>query len=223
MTRTRTGALILAVLLLTVLTLASGAQAAPNTVDESRLQPRLSPTFVPWDCKLKATGPVCKGERHLRIPWGPNDEFPCSVPLWGSRREDRYQIRYYNQDYLNVDRRFRTNDTDFLSTSPTGPATATIDTHARFTEPFAVPGDDASITVITTGTILDVRPATGPSLLRIVGTLVEPPDAPATFTGHATVDGVTTRYVDAPIDRFFTFEVFADAVCRAATGSGVAL
>jgi hypothetical protein len=138
----------------------------------------------------------------------------CSVLLWGSRSEDRYQVRYYNQDYLNFYRRFRTNDTDFLSTSPTGSATATIDTHARFTEPFAVPGDAASITVITTGTLWDVRPATGPTLLRVVGTLVKPPDAPATFTGHATIDGVTSRYVDAPLDSFFHFEVFNDAVCR---------
>ena len=58
--------------------------------------------------------------------------------------------------------------------------------------------------------------------LRIVGTLVEPPNAPAKFTGHATIDGVTTRYVDAPLDSFFPFELFNNGVCRAATGSGAA-
>ncbi len=95
--------------------------------------------------------------------------------------------------------------------------------HVRFTEPFAVPGDDTTFTVISSGTILKVRPVAGPALLRIVGTLVEPPDSPATFSGNVTVDGVTTRYADVPYDSVFTFELFADAVCRAATGSGAAL
>jgi len=92
----------------------------------------------------------------------------------------------------------------------------------RFREPFAVPGDDTTRTIISSGTILEVRPVTGPALLRIVGTLVEPPDAPATFSGNITVDGVSTRYVDVAYDSVVTIELFADAVCRAATGSGTA-
>jgi len=223
MSRTRTGALALAGTLLAVLTPVSSAQATPSTVDESRLQPALSRSFAPWDCKLKTTGPVCTGERHLEQDFGLNEEFGCSVPLWNARTEDRYQTRYYDQDYRNVDRSFRTKDTDFLSTSPTGQEAATIDTHVRFTEPFVVPGDDTTRTIISSGTILEVRPDTGPALLRIVGTLVEVPDAPATFSGNITVDGVTTRYADVPYDSVFTFELFADAVCRAATGSGAAL
>ncbi len=225
MSRTRTGALALALAgtLLAVLTPGSSAQATPSTVDESRLQPALSPTFTPWDCKLKTTGPVCTGERHLDQDFGLIQDFGCSVPLWNTRTEDRYQTRYYDQDYRNVDRSFRTKDTDFLSTSPTGQGAATIDTHVRFTEPFAVPGDDTTRTIISSGTILEVRPVTGPALLRIVGTLVEPPDAPATFSGNVAVDGVTTRYAEVPFESVFTFELFADAVCRAATGSGAAL
>jgi hypothetical protein len=210
-------------LLVAVLIPAGGAQAAPKAVDESRLQPALSPTFVPWDCKLKSTGPVCTGERHLRLPREQVTDFACTVPLWNSRTEDRYQIRYYNEDYLNFDRRFRTKDTDFFSTSLTGPDTATIDTHVRFTEPYAVPGDDSTRTIISSGTILEIRGATGRALLRVVGTLVEAPDAPATFSGHVTVDGVTTRYVDGAYDSIVPFELFADAVCQAATGSGTTL
>jgi len=223
MNSTRSVSSILAALLLAVSVPAGGAQAAPKTVDESRLQPTLSPTFVPWTCKLKSTGPVCTGERHLRLPREQITDFACAVPLWNSRTEDRYQIRYYNEDYLNVDRRFRTNDTDFFSTSMNGPNTATIDTHVRFTEPFAVPGDESTKTVISSGTLLDVRAATGRALLRVVGTLLEPPEAAATFTGHVTIDGVTTRYVDATYDSIVSFEMFADAVCQAATGSGSTL
>lgn len=219
----RTPALVLAAALLAVLTPVSSAQATPGTVDESRLQPLLSPTFAPWDCKLKTTGPVCTGERHLAQDFGLTEDFGCSVPLWNARTEDRYQTRYYDQDYRNVDRSFRTKDTDFLSTSPSGQGAATIDTHVRFTTPFAVAGDDTTRTIISSGTVLEVRPVTGPALLRIVGTLVEPPDAPATFSGNITVDGVTTRYADVLYDSVFTFELFADAVCRAATGSGTAL
>ena len=196
------------------------ALATPDEVDESRLLPALSASFAPWDCKLKATGPVCTGERHLTSDWEPSPDFACSVPLWGARTENRYQTRFYDGVYRNYDRTFRTNDTDFLSTSPTGPATATIESHTRFTEPFAVPGDDSTRTIITSGTIWDIRPVSGAPIFRAVGTLVEPYDGPATFTGHVTIDGVTTRYVDAPLESFFTFESFTEWVCRAATGSG---
>ena len=109
---------------------------------------------------------------------------------------------------------------DYLSTSPEGPADATITTHGRFTEPFAVPGDDSTFTVITTGTILDVTPTYGPSLVRVVGTLVEPPGAEPTFTGHVTVDGATTRYDDALLTSFFSEELLIAKVCEAVTTGG---
>jgi hypothetical protein len=50
-------------------------------------------------------------------------------------------------------------------------------------------------------------------IFRAVGTLVEPPDAGPTFTGHMTVDGVTTSYDDAPLDAFFTDDAFVGWVC----------
>jgi hypothetical protein len=64
----------------------------------------------------------------------------------------------------------------------------------RFDEPFAVPGDDTTFTIITDGVIWDIRSVHGPAIFRAVGTLVEPPGEQGTFTGHVTVDGVTTSY-----------------------------
>ena len=81
-----------------------------------------------------------------------------------------------------------------------------------------MPGDDSTRTIVTSGTIWDVRGAGGASLLRTVGTLVEPPGEVGTFTGHVTRDGVTTRYEDAPLDEASPEgELFA-TVCRAAAG-----
>lgn len=61
-----------------------------------------------------------------------------------------------------------------------------------------------------------LAPPGGGPLFRAVGTLVEPYDAPATFTGVVTVDGATSRYENSPLDAFFTEEAFFGAVCRGA-------
>jgi hypothetical protein len=196
----------------------TAASAPPDEVDQSRLVPTLSTTFVPWTCKMKITGPVCDGERHLFSDWAPAD-IPCDVPLWNSRVEDRYQTRYYDHDYLNYNRKFRTNDVDYFSTTPTGPATATIKTNGRFVEPFAVRGDDQTRTVISNGTLWDIRGAQGSAVFRAVGILVEPYDAPPRFSGHVTVEGVTTAYRNAPLDAFFDDARFFGWVCEAATAS----
>lgn len=179
--------------------------------------PALSPTFAPWDCKAKRTGPVCTGERHLRHDWAPVDDASCDVPIWGSRVEDRYQTRYYDHDYLNYYREFRTNDVDYFSTSPTGPATAQISSTVRFFETFDVRGDDQIMTIITKGATWDLRPAQGPALFRVVGTLVEPYNAAATFSGQVTINGKSTRYDDAPLEEFFSEEFFLATLCQAAT------
>lgn len=217
--RVRTVAAVTCIGLLGLVVSAGSAVATPKEVDESRLQPALSASFAPWDCKLKNTGPVCTGERHLTWDWEPSPDFACATPVWGARVENRYTTRFYDEDYLNYDRQVRTNDTDFISTSPTGPATATIEANNRFTEPFDVPGDDSTRTIITTGTIWDVKPANGPSVFRAVGTLVEPYDGPATFTGYFSVHGETTNYDDALLDDIFIFDDFVGWVCEAATGS----
>jgi hypothetical protein len=189
----------------------------PDEVDQSLLVPTtLDSSFAPFTCKLRVTGPVCTGERHIVDDWAPAD-FPCTVPIYGSRVEDRHQTRYYNHDYLNYDRHFRTKDVDYLSTLPDGPATGRISGNVRFDEPFAVPGDDTTLTIITDGVIWDIRSVNGPAVFRAVGTLVEPPGELGTFTGHVTVEGVTTWYDDAPLDAFITDEKFVEWVCRAAT------
>ncbi len=183
------------------------------------LVPRtLNSSFAPFVCKAKTTGPVCTGERHLVDDWAPA-EWPCDAPVYGARTEDRWTTRYYNADYLNYDRWFRSHDVDYLSTSAAGPATATISANVRFREPFAVPGDDSTFTVITTGTIWDVRSVGEAPIFRAVGTLIEPPTAAPTFTGQVSVDGVTTSYDDAPLEAFFTDEAFVGWVCQAVTGS----
>jgi hypothetical protein len=130
----------------------------------------------------------------------------------------RRATRYYGWDYLNYDRRFWTNDIDYLSTTAGGPATATISTTVRFAEPFAVPGDGSTFTVITDGVIWDIRSAHGAALFRAVGTLVEPPGEVGTFTGHVTDHGITTRYTNAPLPQVLSDDEFVQLVCEAVTG-----
>jgi len=191
----------------------------PVEVDQSLLVPTtLDSSFAPFDCQLKLTGPVCTGERHIATDWGPFD-FSCDAPVYVRTVSDRYTTRYYNHDYLNYDRHFRLNDIDYLSTSPTGPATATISANVRFDEPFAVPGDASTLTIISQGVLWDIRSSTGRAIFRAVGTLVEPPGEVGTFTGHTTVDGVTTAYDDASLSLVLSDDAFVDYVCRAVTGA----
>jgi hypothetical protein len=194
------------------------AQAPPGPVDKSRLVPSLSPTFTPWRCKAKQSGPVCTGERHLTFGWEPTD-FPCSVPVYGARDERRRQTRFYDWNYLNYDRSFETNDVDWFSTSPAGPATGSIATTIRFKEHFGVPGDDTTRTIVSDGVLYDIRAADGPALWRAVGTLVEPPGEVGTFTGRVTDHGVSTPYVDAPFPQVLPDDTFVSVVCEAATGT----
>ena len=212
-------ALAIATLVLAVAMAAPAHAKSSDEVDQTLLVPTtLDSSFAPFTCKANRTGPVCKGERHLVTDWAPTD-LPCGAPVYGASREDRWTTRYYNTDYLNYDRLFRTHNVDYLSTSLAGPATAVIRTNARFREPFRVPGDDSTITVVTTGTIWDVRSVGRAPIFRAVGTLVEPPDAAPTFTGRVTVDGVRTSYNHAPLDAFMTDDAFVGWLCRAATGT----
>ncbi len=216
---TRLAGLVAALTLIAPLAMTTGASAGPpEEVDQSLLVPTtLDSSFAPFTCRVRASGPVCTGERHIREDWAPWD-FPCHVQLYGRSVRDAWSTRYYDDDYLNYDRFVRQRDTDYLSTSPQGPATATIVNNVRFREPFAVPGDDSTFTVITQGIPWEIGPVGGPAILSVVGTLVEPPGEVGTFTGHKTYDGVTTSYVDAPLDEALPEDEFLDAVCRAATG-----
>ena len=214
----RRGAMtVLALFLSWVLAPGPAVAGAPAPVDESRLVPSLSAGFVPWTCRTKPEGPVCKGERHISWDWGPFDLACGDTQLWARGESDRFQTRYYNEDYLDVFREFRTNDIDYLSTSPTGPATATISTNVRFEDSFAVPGDDGTLTITTQGLLWDIRPAQGSAVWRAVGTLVEPPDGVGRFSGHVTSGARTTRFEDAPLPEVLSDDTFVAAVCTAAT------
>ena len=105
-------------LLCSIGTGAASATSRPP-VDESRLVPALAPGWGEWRCQLRATGPVCSGERHQRFGWEAAD-LPCDVPLYSRYTNDRYQTRYYDLDYRNYFRKFRTTELDEMSTSPDG-------------------------------------------------------------------------------------------------------
>lgn len=197
---------------------AASATPPPGPVDESLLVPALNPDFAPWTCTARQAGPVCTGEWDAVYDWQPFD-FSCDVPVYASTHVQRRSTRYYDWFHLNYDRYVHQNDVDELSTSPTGPATATITAKSRFREPFAVPGDPSTITVITEGVPLDIRPAQGAAVLRMVGTVVESPGQVGTFTGHLTDHGVTTRYENAPLPEVVSDEEFVSAVCEAVTGT----
>ncbi len=188
-------------------------------VDQTLLVPTtLDSSFAPFDCRMAPTGPVCTGERHLEEDWVQVDDFGCELPLFDKFVVDRYQTRYYDHDNLNYFRQFRTHNVDYFALDPSGPPTASITTHARFTEDFAVRGDDRTMTITTSGVLWDVRPTNGAPVLRITGTLVEPYDGPATLTGHRVLNGDSTHYDDAPLDDVLPWETFASAVCQAAVG-----
>lgn len=210
---------------LAVLVLAPGAWPAsvthadpPEEIDQSSLVPTtLDSSFAPFTCRARPTGPVCTGERHLDTGWQPVD-FPCDAQLHNRYVSHRHQTRYYDHELLNYDRDFRSRDVDYFSTEPGGPATATVTSLVRFAEPFAVPGDDSTVTIITTGTIWDIRPVDGPAIVRVVGTVVEPPGVVGTFSGQVTREGVTTHHEDEPLDEIMPEEYFLETVCRAAAG-----
>ena len=75
-----------AALLCLIGTGAASATAADREVDESRLVPALAPGWGEWRCNLRATGPVCSGERHQR-PGVAEADLPCDVPLYSRLHE----------------------------------------------------------------------------------------------------------------------------------------
>ncbi len=133
--------------------------------------------------------------------------------MYSRYTSDRYQTRYYDHDYRNYLRRFRSTDLDEMSTSPEGTVTATIRTRVRYFATFDVPGDDGTQTFTATGTIWEVRHADGARLLSVVGTSVEPYNGPATFSGRITTASGTEHYQNVSLD--VPIELFVVAVCDA--------
>ncbi|WP_156163592.1 hypothetical protein [Demequina subtropica] len=214
----KTAAVGLAAALLSV-ALAGPAVARPDAVVESLLVPALSGSFAPWSCHVTPHGTVCAGERHLHYDWTLDDEPGCDVPVYNRRTEHRHQIRYYDQDNLNDFRRFRTHDIDEYALTDDGPATVSIRTDVRWTEEFAVPGDDATLSYVADGVHWKIQGANGAIVYMVVGRMVTPYGGDTTFTGHVTQDGVTTRYVDASFDDFFDEDWFFSTICEVATGA----
>lgn len=217
LTSARTALVVLVAALGQLMPSPASADPPPGPVDESLLVPALNPDLAPWSCKAKQTGPVCTGALDAVNEWQPFD-FSCDAPVYARSTFHRRATRYYDWDYRNYDRYVHQNDLDELSTSPTGPATALISVRTRFHEPFEVPGDLSTMTVVTNGVPLDIRPVRGTPVLRMVGTLVEPPGEVGTFSGHVTHHGVTTRHEDAPLDTVVSDETFVEAVCTAVQG-----
>lgn len=215
---TRATLVVLGIVLGQLVSSSASAAPPPGPVDESLLVPALNPDLAPWTCTAKQSGPVCTGELDAVNEWQPFD-FACDVPVYARSTFQRRATRYYDWDHRNYDRFVHQNDVDELSTSPTGPATATVTARTRFREPFAVPGDVSTMTVITQGVPLDIRPVQGPPVLRLVGTLVEPSGEVGTFSGHVTERGVTTHYEGAPLPEVLSDESFVEAVCEAVGGT----
>ena len=185
-------------------------------VDESRLVPSLSTSFAPWVCKVTRTGPVCSAERHARPDWEALD-IPCRETVWNLFVENSYQTRYYDKDYLNYSRTFRVNNTDYFRPSTSGPATATITSRRTDYVTFGVRGNDQTLTTTGIGEIWNIRTTSGRQIFRVVGTLVEPNNGPATFTGTVVKNGVRTWYHNDPLSDFFTDAEFFEMMCDATT------
>lgn len=79
-------------------------------------------------------------------------------------------------------------------------------------------GDFGTGTQVTKGSLWDVRTDDGRILLRTVGTLVEPYDGEATFTGTVNREGMVTHVVDAPLSEVIDDEWLFGALCAVIDG-----
>jgi len=210
--------LLLATVLVGALSLVAPLRAdARSDIDVSKLVPTLSASFAPWDCRHNHSGIVCSGERHQRL--APEEvDFGCVAPVWDTFSEDRHQTRYYNHDNLNYFRRFRTLNIDSFAETPSGPIRGVISSRVRFVETFDILGDDQTITVTSAGVLYDFKPAGRHSAFRMVGTLIEPYNGEATFTGKVTDHGTVVHYRNAPFAQVLPEETFLALVCEITFG-----
>lgn len=155
----------IAVLLLP-LALAAPAAASSVDVDESKLVPPLSASFAPWICKMKITGPVCDGERHLSSTGSllPTFRAMCHSTV-DARRTGTPHASTTTTTSMTTVRSAPTTWTSSARRSPARPARPFAPTLAS--EPFAVPGADTTRDIITDGVIWDIqRRARTPGLDR---------------------------------------------------------
>lgn len=188
--------------------------AQPAEVDESALVPALFPGYD-WSCRSVANAPVCKGTLNYDVGWELSEiTDSCAVPIYTTIDGVRHSTRYYGED-MRLDRKVgRVNETEHFSASDGGPSGLTIRVIARYVTEYDVPGDENTGTQVTKGTQWDMRDSDGRILLRTVGTLVEPYDGPATFTGTVNHAGTVERVVDEPLEEVFFEEWFFAQMCE---------
>jgi hypothetical protein len=143
-------------------------------VEVSRLVPLLSPTFTNWSCVLTGNGPVCRGERLIDTGWELSD-FPCASPVYHHFIDFRRQTRYHDEDYLNFFRRFRLDQAEYFSLSPTGEHPLVIRAQVNFTETYVVPGDDQTRTIKGNGLLFQLKDTRGGVILQWTGATLERP------------------------------------------------
>lgn len=197
----------------------AGGGLGVQEIDQSQLVPSpLDSSYAPFTCRMAPTGPVCTGENEWEEDWVQVDDFGCQAPIFNQFVGQGHSTRYYNHDGMLYLRKHRAHQTDYNAPDASLVPTSTISTNVRWTAEFDTPGDDGTFTFVSMGTLWDIRPIGGQPILRITGTLVEPHDGPATFTGHRMLDGVSTHYADAPLEDVLPDDVFLSAVCRATFG-----
>lgn len=194
---------------------ASAVRAGPGEVDTEALVPELFPGYD-WDCKLVADAPLCRGELH-HDPTPVAVEDLCESPFTWNIEGTRTSTRHYGEDYLL---QWRTGRVREVETSSRMDGSASIEYHVNthYTTTYDVPGDFGTGTQVTKGSLWDFRTDDGRILLRTVGTLVEPYDGEATFTGTVNRAGEVTRLVDAPLSEVVDEEWVIGTLCAVIDG-----
>ena len=194
---------------------ASAVRAGPGEVDTGSLVPELFPGYA-WDCTLVADAPLCRGQLH-HDPTPVVVEDLCESPFRWNIEGTRTSTRHYGEDYLLQWRTGRVHEVE-TSSRMDGSASIEYRVNTHYTTTYDVPGDFGTGTQVTKGSLWDFRTDDGRILLRTVGTLVEPYDGEATFTGTVNREGIITRVVDAPLPEVIDDEWLFGELCALIDG-----
>jgi hypothetical protein len=194
---------------------ASAVRAGPGEVDTGALVPELFPGYD-WDCKLVAGAPLCRGKMHHDPSPGVVDDF-CQSPVVWTVEGVRTSTRHYGEDYVLQWRTGRVREVERQS-RPDGSAYVDYRVNTHYTTTYDVPGDFSTGTQVTKGSLWDFRTNDGRIIYRTVGTLTEPHDGEATFTGSVNREGTITRVVDAPLSEVIDEEWLFGKLCAVTDG-----
>ena len=194
---------------------ANAGGAGPGEVDTGALVPELTPGWD-WDCRLVAGAPLCRTERQHDPTPGVVEDL-CESPFRWNIEGKRTSTRHYGEDYLL---HWRTGSVREVETSSRMDGSASLESrvNTRFTITYDVPGDFGTGTQVSKGSLWDFRTDDGRILLRAVGTLIEPYDGEATFTGTVNRAGEVTRLVDAPMSEVVDEEWVIGTLCALIDG-----